>query len=242
MTHKENPSTSSWHTPKLLWVPADSQCGICCSWFTKSTLIWRGELTGQGCGASSTQHRGCCCLSAPEMLTQTHHRLTGESPLHPGLYRGFTRSALLACSPHPKTPKMYQLSKPRLQSWGKKSKQTSESPNGGRKLPPVLQEVSLYNPKVCGGDDINTHSGISLPAQLRSSWEAHSSALRCLLKSPAFLCTSLTTALCAPHSPMHCEIRVISYVTQGRLQNNPEPSVRSCKTIWLSFISSSKVY
>lgn len=103
--HKENPSTSSWHTPKLLWVPADSQCGVCGSWFTKSTLIWRGELTGQGCGASSTQHRGCCCLSAPEMLTQTHHRLTGESPSHPGLYRGFTRSALLACSPTQRPPK-----------------------------------------------------------------------------------------------------------------------------------------
>lgn len=50
--------------------------------------------------------------------------------------------------------------------------------------------------KVYGGDDINTHSRISLPVLLRSSWEAHSSAPRCLLKSSVFLCTSLITALC----------------------------------------------
>lgn len=50
--------------------------------------------------------------------------------------------------------------------------------------------------EVCGGDDINTHSRISLLVLLRSSWEAHSSAPRCLLKSPVFLCTSLTTTLC----------------------------------------------
>lgn len=134
------------------------------------------------------------------MLIQTHqgshHSL--QSLFYIQWFREALRGLFFLLGPaHPKTPKMYQLSKPRLQSWRKKSEQTSKSPNGGRQLPPVLQEVSPYNTKVCGGDDINTHSGISLPAQLRSSWEAHSSAPRCLLKSPAFLCTSLTTALCA---------------------------------------------
>lgn len=31
------------------------------------------NLERRGCGAFSTQHRGCCCLPAPEMLIQTHH-------------------------------------------------------------------------------------------------------------------------------------------------------------------------
>lgn len=150
--------------------------------------------------------------------------LTGESILYPVLYRGLARSVLLAWSCSPKDPKMYQLSKPRLQSCRKKSKQTSKSPNGGRQLPPVLQEVSLHNTKVCGGDDINTHSGISLPAQLRSSWDAHSSAPRCLLKSPAFLCTPLTTALCASlTTPCIVKSELLAMLPEAGCKITPSP-------------------
>lgn len=203
-------------TPSVAFAAHSSQAA---HWFGGESSLGRAVEHS----APSTGDAAAClpqrCSSKP--ITSP----TGEILLYPVLCRAFTRSVLLAWSRSPKDPQNVPASKPPLQSWRKKSKQTSKSPNGGRKLPPVLQEVSLYNPKVCGGDDINTHSGISLPAQLRSSWEAHSSALRCLLKSPAFLCTSLTTALCASlsHNPCIVKSELLALLPKAGCKITPSP-------------------
>lgn len=77
-------STSYWDTPKLLWVFADSQRGICCSWLsTNSTFIRRGELINVGRAVEhstpSTEDAAAClpqrCSSKPTRAHRTHWRV-----------------------------------------------------------------------------------------------------------------------------------------------------------------------
>ena len=151
--------------------------------------------------AAGTEHAAACSpqrcahlkpLRAwiPPALTPTRRRLyvLSSSLERPCKVYSSLCSVLLTQRP----PKCISYQKTWLQSWRKHLKAQMEADNDAQRS----RKRHFTIREVCGGDDINTHSRISLPALLRSSWEAHSFAPRCLLKSPVFLCTSLTTALC----------------------------------------------
>lgn len=85
--------------PKAALGVCRSQSGICINAVALiCTLMWRGELTGVGWGAFSTQHKGCCWILGNKKITK---RLVKEWNRQPREVEEPAACLLQRCSPKP---------------------------------------------------------------------------------------------------------------------------------------------
>lgn len=201
------------------WQHINLQCGPGFRTKSRSTT---GTEDAAACPLQRCAHPKRMRASIQPALTSTHRSLYSISSSWDGTCKVYSSSCLVLLIQRP--PKRISYQKHNFKAEEKTESKHLKAQMEADNYTQCSRKCHFTIREVCGGDDINTHSRISLPALLRSSWEAHSSAPRCLLKSPVFLCTSLTTALCGSLITLHIvKSELLAMLAKAGCKITPSP-------------------
>ena len=138
--------------------------------------MWTGLWSQR---AFDNRHRGCCCMSTPETCSSETYQGLDTACAHVAHQRLYFISSSLErpCKVYSsclvlltqRPPKCISYQKPDFKAEEKTESKHLKAQMEADNYTQCSRKCHFTIREVCGGDDINTHSRISLPVLLRSS-------------------------------------------------------------------------